>query len=510
MAEATARPLGRQDGTWTVRDRLVRRPFRLLARDSRLIVPVCIVLICGSLAAAAMLQMRLDRAHALAQAATFERARAAAIAAETGRALTRYARLGQVFAAAPQQYRSADLGRAEPAIRDIAVFDADGRLLTRLNPTEATPPAVPVFQGARTLFRGGLALRDNGRTIAVLFDTAGLAAAHVTLTPSPPPGSIQAPVPGWPLAAVTAVDEGAALRGWTGALPLYLFVILGPALAGGWLAALFVGAFQRHARAAAAIRALKSTRPIEARLMVRLANAERGAAEALRSKSEFIAHMSHELRTPLNAVIGFSDVIAGELYGPAGHPKYGEYARDIGHAGRALHARIGDILEFANIEAGRHPLRCEAVELAALAGSCVDEHQGRAFTRRITLSLGFGEPGQVRADPAALRRILSNLLANALAYTGDGGFVRADVRFEEGAGVLTLTDSGAGFSAAERGRAGKPFARFDRPHDEKGTVTGAGLGLAIAMELSRRMGGAMRLASLAGDGAVMEVRLPRI
>ena len=103
--------------------------------------------------------------------------------------------------------------------------------------------------------------------------------------------------------------------GWTGTLPLYPFVVLGPAVAAAWLAVLLVGAFERQAKAARAIRALKSTRPVEARLMVRLAHAERGAMEALRAKSEFIAHMSHELRTPLNAVIGFSDIIArGHLW----------------------------------------------------------------------------------------------------------------------------------------------------------------------------------------------------
>src|SRR6202012_6050504 len=93
--------------------------------------------------------------------------------------------------------------------------------------------------------------------------------------------------------------------------------------------------------------------PVEARLLVRLAAAERNAREALRAKSEFIAHMSHELRTPLNAVIGFSQIIADGLFGPSGHPKYGEYARDIGNAGKDLHAKIGDILEFANVEAVR-------------------------------------------------------------------------------------------------------------------------------------------------------------
>jgi two-component system cell cycle sensor histidine kinase PleC len=205
-------------------------------------------------------------------------------------------------------------------------------------------------------------------------------------------------------------------------------------------------------------------------------------------------------------VIGFSEMIAEEFYGPSGHPKYGEYARDIGEAGRHLHAKIGDILEFANIEAGRFPLSQEAVDLAALASACVDEQQGRAFSRRISLSLAFGEPGMVRADPRAVRRILTNLMANALTYTAEGGIVRADVRFEEGAGVLTLSDSGLGFTARETALAGKPFQRFDRSD----TATGAGLGLAIAMELARRMGGAMRLAGGDGHGAVMELRLPRL
>ncbi len=262
-------------------------------------------------------------------------------------------------------------------------------------------------------------------------------------------------VPGWPVAVQTRIDEKATLAGWAGALPLYLFVILGPAVAGAWLAALFVGSFERQAKAARAIRALKSMRPIEARLMVRLANAERGAMEALRSKAEFIAHMSHELRTPLNAVIGFSEIIADGLFGPAGHPKYGEYARDIADAGKNLHAKIGDILEFANIEAGRFPLTEEAVELADAVGAAIEEHQGRAFSRRISLSLAFGEPGRVRADARALHRILSNLLTNALTYTAEGGIVRADVRFEEGAGVLSLSDSGAGFSPREAQAAGQ-------------------------------------------------------
>ncbi len=503
MAEATARPGIWLDGRLAA---VLKRPFaRRLTRDIRFTVPICIILICGSFAAAALLQMRLDRSHALAQAEGFERARAADIARVTAQSLNRYQRLGAVFADAPQQYRSADLGRAEPAIRDIAVWGADGPAEARLDAT-AAPLAAPIFSGPRTLLANGLAFRDGGRMIAVLFDPARLMPARAILAPAGQAQGLWAAVPGWPLAVTTHPDEQGALQSWTGSLPLYLFVILGPALAGAWLAALFVGAFERQAKAARAIRALRSTRPIEAKLMVRLANAERGAMEALRSKSEFIAHMSHELRTPLNAVIGFSQIIAEEFYGPCGHPKYSEYARDIGDAGKSLHAKIGDVLEFANIEAGRYPLHEEAVDLAAVAQACVEEHQGRAFSRRISLSLAFGEPGLVRADTGAVRRILSNLVTNALTYTQEGGIVRADVRFEESAGILTLSDSGMGFSADEAAAAGKAFQRFDRAD----TVTGAGLGLAIAMELARRMGGAMRLAGERGQGSIMEVRLPRL
>ena len=117
MAEAALRLWTGLDGAAVLTGSVVRRA----ARDVRFIVPICIILICGSFAAAALLQMRMDRGRALAQAATFERARAADIARSTGETLDRYVRLGAVFAAGPQLYRSADLGRAEPAIRDIAV-----------------------------------------------------------------------------------------------------------------------------------------------------------------------------------------------------------------------------------------------------------------------------------------------------------------------------------------------------------------------------------------------------
>jgi signal transduction histidine kinase len=505
MAEAAARPVLRADWGWLdgiPAAGFLRRPLHRIGRDLRFTLLLCAVLIAASLAAYGILEIRQDRGHDAARSAAFEQRRAQDIAAAVASQLDRYGRIGHLFAESPQLYRSADLGRAEPAIRDMAVWDAKGGLTARLQAAAAPDLPEPAFAGPRIVYAGGLALREGGRVIEVLFDAKSLAFPGAALVPSG--AEHQAMVPGWPVAiAVAAPDK----PGWITTLPLYLILALGPAVTAAFLAVLLVGAFERQARAARAIRALKSVRPVEARLMVRLAEAERGAREALRAKSEFMAHMSHELRTPLNAVIGFSDIIADGIYGDTGHPKYTEYARDIAQAGRALHARIGDILEFANIEAGHYPLKEEAVELAELAQACVEDHQGRAFSRRISLSLAFGEPGKVRADSRAVRRILSNLLVNALAYTAEGGIVRADIRFEDGAGVVTLSDSGAGFSEAERSHAGRPFTRFDRA----GTVTGAGLGLAIAMELARRMGGAMRLAGQdGGGGATMELRLPQL
>jgi signal transduction histidine kinase len=496
----------------------MRRLARIAVRDVRLAAPICAVLICGSFAAAAMVEMRLDRGHALSEAAHYERARAGDMAQAAGATLDRYARAGLAFA----DNNAGDIARAEPGIRNVAVFDPGGAPLALLNGARSAVPVLPpaAFRDARTLFPGGLALRDDDKIVAVLFDPQSLMPASLLARAALLGGgdhliasglgwqggqTLRAPVPGWPLSAAAAIDVSGALDAWYGSLPLYLIVILGPAAAGAWLAALLVGSFERQRKTALTAHALLATRAEDARLLVRLANAERGAAEALRSKSEFIANMSHELRTPLNAIIGFSDIIAHGFFGPAGHPKYGEYAQDIGDAGRALHAKIGDILEFANIEAGRHPLRAQKLDLAALAAECIAEHQGRAFSRRVALAAGFCEPGMVMADAQAVRRIFTNLITNALAYTKEGGAVRLEVRFEEGAGVASLRDSGMGFSDSERGKAGRAFQRFDR----SGAVTGAGLGLAIAVELARRMGGAMRLASQPGGGSVMELRLPR-
>jgi len=526
-------------------------------RGVRVIVALSLILIAGSFTAAATIQMRRDRTNALQQAGFFESRRAAQIASDLGGVLDRYARLGHAFANADSAEAAGALADAGgPALKNIAILDPDGTLVSQMKGTPRS--LLPVPQAVLETALAGRAVmliahgktlailfRDGARVVAVLLDAnqllppAGMQGALVAepdghllvIGPSwsalPPeralalvgkPNDVRtlnlasghrllalSAVPGWPVTAGASIAVAAALGAWYGSLPLYLFVILGPALAGAGLAVVFVREFERRARAAEAVKALRSTRPEDARLLIRLADAERRAIEAQRSKAEFIAHMSHELRTPLNAVIGFSEVIERGIFGAPGHPKYVEYAHDIGQAGRNLHKKIGDILDYADLEAGKHPIVHDAVDVAQAARSVLDELAGRAFARRVKLTVSLPEAARARADAHAVRRILTNLVLNALEFTPDGGQVRVQVRIEEGAVVASVRDTGYGFAPAERDRAGQPFVRFDRPSGE----TGAGLGLAIAMLLARRMGGALRLTGAEGDGTTAELRLPR-
>jgi signal transduction histidine kinase len=493
---------------------------RFSSLNIRLTVLVSVVLIAGSFAAAAALQMRLDRVHALKQAAYYETQRAKDLAAIADAQLDRYAQLARRFA----DDEPGSLSN-EPGVRNVAILDGPGARVITLRP-ESFPLLSPtlfaeVTQSRTVVMPGLLAFPYKGKALAVAFDPKTLLPesifdrAALVADDGTPLAAAHFPAGGttlfahaehWPVGVKTAVDEEGALAAWYGSLPLYAFVILGPALVGAWLATLFVREFERRAKASEAIRQLRTARPMEGRLLVRLAEAERRAVESQRSKAEFIAHMSHELRTPLNAIIGFSEVIEHGFYGTPGHPKYVEYAHDIGQAGRALHAKIGDILEFANVEAGRFPLAQACFDLSALASEVANEHMGRAFSRRIVLEIGILEPVEAVADMSATRRIITNLLANALLYTPEGGTVAVAVREEEGAAVLGIRDSGTGFTKQEAARVGDAFLKFDRSGT---TAAGTGMGLAVAMVLARRMGGAIHIGGHHGEGTVAELRLPK-
>ncbi|MGD0866221.1 MAG: HAMP domain-containing sensor histidine kinase [Rhizomicrobium sp.] len=534
----------------------VQTSARAGTRHIRVVVIISLLLIAGSFASAGAIQMRLDRMHAMTQAAAFGDRRAQEIATDLSAILEHYQALGTAFAnAEPSAETSAALSEAGGrGLRNIAVLDGAGRLQFEMTgspegllplPADAlasTARAVIPSADGRTMalaFRAGehivamqidpsallppasmedsLVATSNGKVVALgvdwndvpamaplALDTAPSAARIVDLPGGARLISLRR-VPGWPLSVGSSVTVGDALGAWYGALPLYLFFIFGPALAGAGLAVVFVREFERRARTAEAMRTLRATAPEDARLLVRLADAERRAIEAERSKTEFIAHMSHELRTPLNAIIGFSEVIEQGFFGQPGHPKYVEYAHDIAHAGRQLHDKIGDILEFADLEARRHLLAPAMIDVAGVVRAVIDENAVKARARKIKLTVSLPGEAHAFADAAGVKRILSNIVANALQYTPAGGSVRVQLRSEQRTVVIAVRDSGLGFSLEESAKAGEAFTRFDRP----GSTTGTGLGLATSMMLARRMGGVVRISGAPGDGTLAELHLPK-
>ncbi|MFP6740262.1 MAG: PAS domain-containing protein, partial [Alphaproteobacteria bacterium] len=142
--------------------------------------------------------------------------------------------------------------------------------------------------------------------------------------------------------------------------------------------------------------------------------AKEHAEIANRTQSEFLANMSHELRTPLNAVIGFSEIIMGEMFGPVGNQKYTEYATDINTSGAHLLALINDILDLAKVEAGKAELHEETVDVSRVFQTCITLVRERA--KDADVKIESDAPANLPAlfaDERKLKQILINLLSNA-------------------------------------------------------------------------------------------------
>ncbi|WP_299439677.1 ATP-binding protein [uncultured Rhodospira sp.] len=232
------------------------------------------------------------------------------------------------------------------------------------------------------------------------------------------------------------------------------------------------------------------------------------AETASRQKSEFLANVSHELKTPLNAIIGFSELIRSGRIGPTSD-RVIDYARIIGDAGNHLLAIINDLLDLSHIESGRLKLEHEPVEIVALTAECSAWMQSQPRGDCITWTQALADgPILVRGDRAALRRVVLNLLTNALKFTPDGGIVGVAVeRQPEGGVVVTVHDTGIGIPADELEAIFQPFQRGQsaqvKRHD------GVGLGLAMVKALAEAHGGRVSVTSQVGTGSTFRIHLPR-
>jgi signal transduction histidine kinase len=228
-----------------------------------------------------------------------------------------------------------------------------------------------------------------------------------------------------------------------------------------------------------------------------------GGTRALEEqKRAFLRLVSHELRTPLNSILGFSEILSAELYGPLGAPQYKEYAEIIQGSGKKLLKLVNQVLEIGRLEGLELDLRPEALEPAlddAIASAAGD------FTRGVQpVVADHGDLPLVLADPWGLRTVLTHLLQNAAMFAPDNGEVR--IRAEVGDAYIDIfvEDDGEGVDPAELPRLMMPFEQGQNALIRR--VEGAGLGLPICELTCRAMGADLKLTSAPGEGLTARIR----
>lgn len=239
-----------------------------------------------------------------------------------------------------------------------------------------------------------------------------------------------------------------------------------------------------------------------------LITARRAAEEASNTKSEFLTRVSHEIRTPLNAIIGFSELMAEEQFGPLGNQRYVDYAKDINRSGTHVLDLVNDLLDISKIEAGQQEMNFAAVALNEALAEAVALMQPQANRERVIIRSSFASTlPDVVADLRSIKQIALNLLSNAVRYTGAGGQVIVSTAYElSGDVVVRVRDTGAGMSEADIEHAMKPFKQLNTLKRGRGDGTGLGLPLTKALVEGNRA--RFSIHSTVGKGTLVEITFP--
>ena len=240
-----------------------------------------------------------------------------------------------------------------------------------------------------------------------------------------------------------------------------------------------------------------------------LINAKRQAEKASSAKSEFLAKISHEIRTPLNAIIGFSEVMMGERFGPIANERYREYLKDIHASGGHLVSLLNDLLDLSKIEAGKLDLTFTTVNLNELTQQCVALMQPQANQERIIVrtSLPAVLP-PIMADARSMRQIVLNLLSNSIKFTGAGGQVIVSTALtDNGEVVLRVRDTGHGMTEKEIEMALEPFRQLAT--SSRWGSGGTGLGLPLTKALAEANRANFSIKSAVNAGTLVEISFPQ-
>ncbi|MBN8955615.1 MAG: PAS domain S-box protein [Rhizobiales bacterium] len=239
-----------------------------------------------------------------------------------------------------------------------------------------------------------------------------------------------------------------------------------------------------------------------------LTSAKRQAERASSAKSDFLAKISHEIRTPLNAIIGFSEVMLEECFGPVENERYKNYIRDIHTSGEHMVSLLNDLLDLSKIEAGKLDLNFARVDLNEVTQQSVALMQPQANRQRVIIrtSLSKALPAVV-ADERSTRQIVLNLLSNSVKFTGPGGQVIVSTALtDRGEAVLRVRDTGVGMSEKEIATALEPFRQLATSSRYGGAGTGLGLPLTKALAEANRA--SFSIKSAPNAGTLIEIIFP--
>ena len=233
------------------------------------------------------------------------------------------------------------------------------------------------------------------------------------------------------------------------------------------------------------------------------------AQAANRAKSEFLANMSHELRTPLNVILGFSEIMKGEFFGPLANPQYKSYAGDIHDSANHLLKVITDILDLSKAEAGIITPEIGPVQLPEVFAQAVRWLADRAAQGGLDIVVDIDPQftlQPIETDQQKLLQMLINLLSNAVKFTETGGTVTLSAKASAGWLEIQVCDTGIGIAEADFDKVMSPFGQVTSAYHAH---EGFGLGLPLTNKLAQALGGWLTIESVPGQGTTVKIHLPR-
>ena len=257
---------------------------------------------------------------------------------------------------------------------------------------------------------------------------------------------------------------------------------------------------------AAAKKAANDTQELNAKLQVAVENAE----SANRAKSTFLFNMSHDIRTPMNAIIGYADLASRHLDDPA---KLEKYMENIQVCGQNLLMLLNNVLDLARIENDKTEIEYSVSDVEKDFRNCIAMFQNQADSKGQTLTVTAQlQHPYVYADIPHLTEVCTNLVSNAVKYTGACGTIHCDITQKPGKKegwcdtVITVADNGIGMSQEFQKHIFEPFERERTSTVSK--VEGSGIGMGIVKKLVGLMGGTVEVESKIGVGSTFTVTIP--